>query len=61
MSAPPRTIFTLRLVGTPGQAGIHSLRALLKRLLRQHNFVCIDARESSRSDNQLTNPDRGQR
>ena len=28
----------------PGTAGIHDLRALLKRLLRQHGFVCVDAR-----------------
>ena len=40
-----RRIFTLRLVGKPGHAGIHDLRALLKRLLRDGNLVCVDARE----------------
>ena len=42
---PARAVFGLRLVGKPGTAGIHDLRALLKRLLRQHGFVCVDARE----------------
>ena len=41
---PARAVFELRLVGKPGTAGIHNLRALLKRLLRQHGFVCVDAR-----------------
>jgi hypothetical protein len=45
VSAPPRTIFTLRLAGKPGQTGIHHLRALLKRLLRNGGLVCVDARE----------------
>jgi hypothetical protein len=45
-----RPIFTLRLEGKPGQAGIHDLRALLKRLLRQHGLVCIDAREDHSID-----------
>jgi len=46
-SEPARAVFELRLVGRPGSAGIHDLRALLKRLLRQHGFVCVDARELS--------------
>lgn len=41
----PRTIFTLRIAGKTGQAGIHRLRAVLKELLRRHDFVCLDARE----------------
>ena len=39
-----RAVFSLRIVGKPGPAGIRDLRALLKRLLRQHGFTCIDAR-----------------
>jgi hypothetical protein len=42
-----RTIFTLRIAGKPGTAGIHALKFLLKRLLRQHDFVCLDIREES--------------
>jgi hypothetical protein len=41
-----RTIFRLRIVaGKPGSAGIRALRFLLKRLLRQYNFTCLDIRE----------------
>ena len=35
-----RAVFSLRIVGKPGPAGIRDLRALLKRLLRQYGFVC---------------------
>jgi len=42
---PSRAVFTLRIAGRPGQAGIHALRFLLKRLLRQYGFTCLDARE----------------
>jgi hypothetical protein len=44
---PPdrRPIFILRIEGRPGAAGIHGLRFLLKRLLRQYGFVCLDIRE----------------
>jgi hypothetical protein len=41
----PRPIFILRIEGKPGAAGIHALRFLLKRLLRQYGFVCVDIRE----------------
>jgi hypothetical protein len=41
-----RPIFTLRLAGKPGMAGIHALRALLKR----YGFGCVDAHEET--DNQ---------
>jgi hypothetical protein len=46
---PPdrRPIFTLRIEGKPGAAGIHALRFLLKRLLRQYGFRCLDIREES--------------
>jgi hypothetical protein len=40
-----RTIFTLRIAGKPGAAGVRALRFLLKRLLRQYHFVCLDLRE----------------
>jgi hypothetical protein len=40
-----RPIFTLRIEGEPGAAGIHALRALLKVLLRRHHFRCIDVHE----------------
>jgi hypothetical protein len=42
-------VFTLRIAGKPGTAGIHALRFLLKRLLRQHGFVCLDARAETES------------
>jgi hypothetical protein len=42
-----RTIFTLRIAGKPSTAGVRSLRFLLKRLLRQYGFVCLDIREES--------------
>jgi hypothetical protein len=41
----PRTVFAIRIAGRPGQAGAHQLRALLKRLLRQHGFRALDVRE----------------
>jgi hypothetical protein len=43
MSAGPT--FTLRIRGRSGQAGIHALRAVLKELLRRHQFICLDVRE----------------
>jgi hypothetical protein len=42
-----RTIFTLRIASKPGTAGIHALRFLLKRLLRQYGFRCLDIREEA--------------
>jgi hypothetical protein len=39
-----RAVFSLRIGGKPGPAGIRDLRALLKRLLRQHGFTGIDTR-----------------
>ena len=42
-----RPVFTLRLEGKHGTAGIHALRFLLKRLLRQHGFVALDVREET--------------
>src|SRR5262249_6575242 len=44
---PARAVFELRLVGKPGTAGIHDLRALLKRLLRQHGFGYAATREAA--------------
>jgi hypothetical protein len=35
----------LRIACRPGAAGLHALRALLKRLLRQHGFRALDVRE----------------
>jgi hypothetical protein len=43
----PRSIFTLRLEGKPGAAGIRALRFLLKRLLRQYGFVALDVCEET--------------
>jgi hypothetical protein len=40
-----RPTFALKIEGQPGRASIHSLRALLKVLLRKHHFRCLDARE----------------
>jgi len=48
MSERP-AIFMLRIAGKSGTAGIHALRFLLKRLLRQYGFVCLDAREETES------------
>jgi hypothetical protein len=44
---PPerRPIFTLKIEGRPGIAGIRSLRWLLKTLFRQHGFRALDVRE----------------
>jgi hypothetical protein len=42
-----RAVFTLRIAGKPGTAGIHALRWLLKTLLRQHGFVALDVREET--------------
>jgi hypothetical protein len=42
-----RPTFTLRIAGKPGTAGIHALKFLLKRLLRQHGFVALDVREET--------------
>jgi hypothetical protein len=48
---PPdrRPIFTLKIEGKPGAAGIHALRALLKVLLRRHGFRALDVREDKAS------------
>jgi hypothetical protein len=40
----PRPVFLLRIEGKPGRA-VRDLRNLLKRLLRDHHFRCLDARE----------------
>ena len=40
-----RPVFVVRLEGRPGRA-IRDLRALLKRLLRQHGFRALDVREA---------------
>jgi hypothetical protein len=47
MTAEHQQIFVLRLriACQPGAAGLHALRALLKRLLRQHGFICLHAHE----------------
>jgi hypothetical protein len=45
MTAEPRQVFVLRIVAPPGAAGLHALRALLKRLLRDHGFICLHAHE----------------
>src|SRR5262249_50457015 len=37
---PARAVFELRLVGKPGQAGIHDLRALLKQLVSTSRLSC---------------------
>jgi hypothetical protein len=42
---PPRPTFTLKIEGRPGADSIRDLRALLKRLLRQHGFRCVEALE----------------
>jgi hypothetical protein len=47
MTVEPRQIFALRIAAPPGAAGLHALRALLKRLLRQHGFRALDVREES--------------
>jgi hypothetical protein len=44
---PTRAVFTLRIAGKPGTTGIHALRFLLKRLLRQYGFVALDVYEES--------------
>jgi len=38
-------VYALRLVPLRGGGTIHGLRAVLKRLLRQHHFRCIGLRE----------------
>jgi len=43
---PARAVFELRLVGKPGQAGIHDLRALLKRWSAPR--VCLARRPGKR-------------
>lgn len=40
-----RPTFLLRLQGEPGTHTIHSLRAILKRLLRTHGMKCIQCVE----------------
>jgi hypothetical protein len=46
-STRPRR-FTLTLEGRGGAAGIRSLRWVLKHLLRQHGFRCLDCVEERR-------------
>jgi hypothetical protein len=51
-----RTIFTLRIVaGKPGSAGDRALKFLLKRLLRQYNFTCLDIREEPAPAREVSN------
>jgi hypothetical protein len=40
-----RTTFTLKIEGMRGADSVRHLRALLKRLLREHHFRAIDVRE----------------
>jgi hypothetical protein len=40
-----KQVFVLRIACPPGAAGLHALRALLKRLLRDHGFICLHAQE----------------
>jgi hypothetical protein len=47
-STRPRR-FTLRLEGRGGGADIHSLRAILKTLLRKYGWRCLDCIEERRS------------
>jgi hypothetical protein len=42
---PDRPVFISKIEGRPGAAGDHALRFLVKRLLRQYGFVCLDIRE----------------
>jgi hypothetical protein len=45
-----RPVFTLKIEGKRGAAGIRSLRWLLKTLLRQHGFRCVEAIEERKED-----------
>jgi len=45
MTSEPRQVFVLRIAAPPGAAGLHALRALLKRLLRDHGFICLHAHD----------------
>jgi uncharacterized protein (DUF58 family) len=45
MNVEHRQVFVLRIAAPRGAAGLHALRALLKRLLRQHGFRALDVRE----------------
>jgi hypothetical protein len=56
MHEPQPTVFVLRIRGKPGPPGIHALRALLKQLLRQHGFRCLDAREEEANSNDQEAP-----
>jgi hypothetical protein len=47
MTTEPRTIYLLRVAAPSGAVGLHALRALLKRLLRQHGFRALDVREEN--------------
>ena len=42
-----RAIFTLRIAGKAGQAGIRDLRALMKIARRRFGLIVIDAREDA--------------
>jgi hypothetical protein len=46
-SPEQRPIFTLKIEGKPGAAGIHALRAVLKILLRRYGFICLSAYEET--------------
>jgi hypothetical protein len=50
-----RSTFTLRIAGKSGAAGIRGLRFLLKRLLRQYNFTCLDIREEPATAREVSN------
>jgi len=43
-----RSTFMLKIEGRPGADSIRHLRALLKRLVRQHHFRALDARQVRR-------------
>ena len=45
MTSEPRQVFILRIAAPSGAPGLHALRALLKRLLRQYGFRTLDVRE----------------
>jgi hypothetical protein len=46
----PRPVFTLKIEGKPGPAGIHALRAVLKILLRRYVLRAVDIRESDEQE-----------
>ena len=51
MRAPPGRVFVLTLRAPPElDDPIRELRWILKRLLRQYRFQCVDARELRKND-----------